>query len=93
MHKIFRIGPEIDRSDYLIRQMEYGAGTGIRQGKWIGEKSKNGICVCKECSECHEIRAIDKFCSACGARMDADELELSPEAKTLFKKILKGACR
>lgn len=46
----------------------------VIHARWIGEEFFDGdginSHVSKECSNCHKIRAIDYFCSNCGAKMD-----------------------
>lgn len=45
----------------------------VKHGWWIGEQVEIGGSMCMECNRCHKIRAVDDYCSSCGARMDADE--------------------
>ena len=50
----------------------------VRHGHWIGEIDDRDGHIWMECSECHKIRIVDDFCSACGTRIDKeDEHEVS----------------
>ena len=46
----------------------------VVHGRWIAPTELDGHTVA-ECSRCHKIRAMDDFCSSCGARMDLPEGE------------------
>lgn len=45
----------------------------VRHGRWIGEADDRDGHIWMECSECHKIRIVDDFCSACGTRMDKED--------------------
>ena len=45
----------------------------VRHGRWIGEPVDIGGSTAMECSECHKVRVVDDYCSACGAKMDGKE--------------------
>ena len=47
----------------------------VRHGRWIGEPVDIGGSTAMECSECHKVRVVDEYCSACGALMDGKEDE------------------
>ena len=45
----------------------------VRHGRWIGEPAEIGGHIWMECSECHRVRIVDDYCSACGARMGEED--------------------
>lgn len=47
----------------------------VRHGRWIGEPVDIGGSTAMECSECHKVRVVDEYCSACGTLMDGKEDE------------------
>lgn len=44
-----------------------------RHGRWIMPLLMADGHIYAECSNCHEIRIIDDYCSACGAIMDLED--------------------
>ena len=55
--------------DYLIEVAQ------VNHGRWIAPFLSDGGNMCAECSNCHRIRILDDYCSACGAIMDLNDLE------------------
>ena len=49
--------------------------TPVRHGKWIMPLLMEDGHIYAECSNCHKIRIIDDYCSACGAVMDLEDME------------------
>ena len=47
----------------------------VRHGRWIAPFLSDGGNICAECSNCHKIRIIDDYCSACGTIMDLKDTE------------------
>lgn len=41
----------------------------VKHGEWIGEVQYIGGFMAMECSNCHEIRIVDKYCPNCGSQM------------------------
>ena len=47
-----------------------------KMGRWIDlQLIPNDITghTCGECSECHKVRIVDKYCPNCGAKMEVSE--------------------
>ena len=47
----------------------------VRHGRWIMPLLMADGHIYAECSNCHEIRIIDDYCSACGAIIDLEDTE------------------
>ena len=58
-----------------IRYMDAADVAPVRHGRWIAPFLSDGGNICAECSNCHKIRIIDDYCSACGAIMDLEDTE------------------
>ena len=62
-----------------LREISYGVEAisaadvaEVRHGRWIGEPAEIDGHIWMECSECHRVRIVDDYCSACGTRMDKE---------------------
>ena len=58
-----------------IRYMDAADVAPVRHGRWIAPFLSDGGNICAECSNCHKIRIIDDYCSACGTIMDLEDTE------------------
>ena len=61
--------------EFLLANIPAADVAPVRHGRWIGEPVDIGGSTAMECSECHKVRVVDEYCSACGTLMDGKEDE------------------
>ena len=57
------------------RYMDAADVAPVQHGRWIMPLLMADGHIYAECSNCHEIRIIDDYCSACGAIIDLEDTE------------------
>lgn len=70
-----RGGISPDDIDFGVDKIPVADVAPVRHGRWFGEPVDIGGSTAMECSECHKVRVVDDYCSACGAKMDGEEDE------------------
>lgn len=59
--------------EFLLANIPAADVVEVRHGRWMGEPVDIGGNTAMECSECHKVRVVDDYCSACGAKMSGEE--------------------